>query len=441
MKKIFLLLLSAIIYLFSFSQTRISEMTTTANPVGAYLPVIRAGVNYKLLTDSLFFKKVDSIRIRDGSLYYYKYGGVEYYAGEVGGSSLSYPSTVKKYLNGYGNFVSLNSDSLTEGSTNLFWTNARFDTRFDTRLALKTTSNLTEGSNLYYTNSRARGSISMTNTGFSGNAAYDNSTGVINIPNYGYSGGGIVYKGTVSYTIHDSVSHIICTGNTAITFPDPATYRGRVITIWHSALSGTPSGGAVSFAGSFRPYEGNDSSSAVSSQVNNTFAVYASSGDKWRRIYASQQNYTYDVTSGGTSIVATSGVVWSEGAHTTNRIKGLKAGTGISLSSDASDVTITATGGGGGTWGSITGTLASQTDLQTALNAKEASFTELAEEFTSSTSMSITLAHTPKSGKAEMYYLNGIVIQVSNVSRTGTGVTLSGFVREESDIITAKYSY
>lgn len=99
------------------------------------------------------------------------------------------------------------------------------------------------------------------------------------------------------------------------------------------------------------------------------------------------------------------------------------------------------TEGGGGTWGSITGTLSDQTDLQAELNAKEASFSETAEEFTSSTSMSITLSNTPKSGKAEMYYLNGIVIKSSNISRTGTSVTLSGFTRESSDVITAKYSY
>jgi hypothetical protein len=78
---------------------------------------------------------------------------------------------------------------------------------------------------------------------------------------------------------------------------------------------------------------------------------------------------------------------------------------------------------------------------QTQINSKEATFTETTQEFTSSTSMSITLSNTPKSGKAEMYYLNGIVIKQSNISRTGTGVTLSGFTRESSDVITAKYSY
>ncbi len=47
--------------------------------------------------------------------------------------------------------VTLTTDNLTEGSTNLYYTN----TRFDNRLATKTTDNLSEGStNLYYTSTR-----------------------------------------------------------------------------------------------------------------------------------------------------------------------------------------------------------------------------------------------------------------------------------------------
>lgn len=59
----------------------------------------------------------------------------------------------------------------------------------------------------------------------------------------------------------------------------------------------------------------------------------------------------------------------------------LIAGTNVSFTmadnnvSDRVDVTINATGGGSSAWGSITGTLSSQTDLQTALNGKQNSFT------------------------------------------------------------------
>lgn len=51
-----------------------------------------------------------------------------------------------------------------------------------------TTSNLTEGSNLYYTDTRARAAISLTVTGNSGAATYSNTTGVLNIPTYTLSG-------------------------------------------------------------------------------------------------------------------------------------------------------------------------------------------------------------------------------------------------------------
>ena len=56
-------------------------------------------------------------------------------------------------FNGSAN-ISFNTDSVAEGSSNLYYTSARANTDFDTRLATKDTSNLTEGSNLYFTNER-----------------------------------------------------------------------------------------------------------------------------------------------------------------------------------------------------------------------------------------------------------------------------------------------
>ncbi len=51
------------------------------------------------------------------------------------------------------------TDDITEGSTNLYYTDARSNSAFDTRLATKSTSDLAEGTNLYYTNARADGRI------------------------------------------------------------------------------------------------------------------------------------------------------------------------------------------------------------------------------------------------------------------------------------------
>ena len=62
-----------------------------------------------------------------------------------------------------------------------------------------TTSNIAEGSNLYYTDARSRAAISLTTTGTSGDATYNNTTGVFNIPNYGSALTGFVpYTGATT---------------------------------------------------------------------------------------------------------------------------------------------------------------------------------------------------------------------------------------------------
>ena len=47
------------------------------------------------------------------------------------------------------------TDTLSEGSTNLYYTDARADARADARIEAATTTDLTEGNNLYYTDARA----------------------------------------------------------------------------------------------------------------------------------------------------------------------------------------------------------------------------------------------------------------------------------------------
>lgn len=67
----------------------------------------------------------------------------------------------------------IDTDDVQEGLTRLYYTDARFDTRF----ATKTTTNLTEGTNLYFTTARARQSISASSP-----LSYNNSTGVLSLP-------------------------------------------------------------------------------------------------------------------------------------------------------------------------------------------------------------------------------------------------------------------
>ena len=64
------------------------------------------------------------------------------------------------------------TDNLSEGSTNLYYTDARSYTAFDTRLATKDTDALSEGSsNLYFTNARADARIAAATYGFDQSSA------------------------------------------------------------------------------------------------------------------------------------------------------------------------------------------------------------------------------------------------------------------------------
>ena len=62
-----------------------------------------------------------------------------------------------------------------------------------------TTSDVAEGTRLYYTDARARLALSLTTTGSSGAATYNNTSGVFNIPNYTLSGlGGVPTSRTLT---------------------------------------------------------------------------------------------------------------------------------------------------------------------------------------------------------------------------------------------------
>lgn len=142
----------------------------------------------------------------------------------------------------------LTTDNIGEGSTNLYWTQARFNTAF----ALKTTDNLTEGStNLYHTLARARAAISMTLTTTGSGAAtgsYNSSTGVItlNIPipagtTYSFSSPLSETGGVVSIQIANTSQ------NGYLTSTDWNTFNGK-----QAALSGT---GFVKITGTTISYD------------------------------------------------------------------------------------------------------------------------------------------------------------------------------------------
>lgn len=90
----------------------------------------------------------------------------------------------------------LTTTNIGEG-TNLYFTNTRARTAlsfiagsgaYNSTTGVITiptnTNHVAEGSNLYFTNARARAAISLTTSGTGGVATYNSTTGVLNIPNY-----------------------------------------------------------------------------------------------------------------------------------------------------------------------------------------------------------------------------------------------------------------
>lgn len=87
-----------------------------------------------------------------------------------------------------------------------------------------TTAQVTEVTNLYFTNARARSAVSITTTGASGAATYNSSTGVFNIPNYGSAGS--TWSGLMYGTSYGTGNLTLATTATQYTFQgsSPATW-------------------------------------------------------------------------------------------------------------------------------------------------------------------------------------------------------------------------
>jgi hypothetical protein len=74
------------------------------------------------------------------------------------------------------------------------------------------TTNIAEGTNLYFTDARSRAAISLTTSGTSGSATYDNITGVLNIPSYASGltiGSTAIASGTVGRILYEGAGNIL----------------------------------------------------------------------------------------------------------------------------------------------------------------------------------------------------------------------------------------
>ena len=72
-----------------------------------------------------------------------------------------------------------NSDEITEGSTNLYFTNTRARAAFSASTGISITDGAISTSITQYTDALARGAVSVTDSGGDGSLAYNSSTGVI----------------------------------------------------------------------------------------------------------------------------------------------------------------------------------------------------------------------------------------------------------------------
>jgi|SaaInlStandDraft_1057018.scaffolds.fasta_scaffold14086_4 hypothetical protein len=111
------------------------------------------------------------------------------YNSTTGVISFSQAASAVTSVNSATGAVTLDTDDIAEGSSNLYYTDARTDTRVDTILKHSGHSNITVADGAdgklvltaasQYGNSDARGAISVTDSGGDGSLSYNNSTGVI----------------------------------------------------------------------------------------------------------------------------------------------------------------------------------------------------------------------------------------------------------------------
>ena len=262
------------------------------------------------------------------------------------------------------------------------WTIAAGVTSFNTRTGAitptagdYTTALVTEVTNLYYTDARARAAISLTTTGTSGSATYDNATGVLNIP--AYQGGVTSFNtrtGAITLTSGDVT--------TALTYtPYNATNPSAYI-----ALT------SLSFAAGSGAY--NNTTGVITIPTNNThltngagYITGITSGNVTAALGFTPENAANKGIANGYASLDGGGLVPSTQlpsyvddvlefanlaalpatgetgkiyvALDTNKIYRWSGATYIEVSPTVGTI-----------WGSITGTLANQTDLQSALNLK-----------------------------------------------------------------------
>ena len=215
---------------------------------------------------------------------------------------------------------SVSTDSLIEGSTNLFYTDARFDTRFGT----KTTDNLSEGStNLYYTDARVATKIStmsMTSltdvnsvsAGDDGKVlTYNNSTG-----NFQFSS--MLNDSLLPVTDHGTITDgTVISGATGVTTTQiealsnvsPTQAANGQVLVYNSSASewqpGTVTTGGIQVGGGVTTLLG----------LNDVPGTYVGEGNQFLRVKSAENGIEFvtpstdNITEGSTNLFYTDGRV------------------------------------------------------------------------------------------------------------------------------------
>ncbi len=215
---------------------------------------------------------------------------------------------------------SVSTDSLIEGSTNLFYTDARFDTRFGT----KTTDNLSEGStNLYYTDARVATKIStmsMTSltdvnsvsAGDDGKVlTYNNSTGnfqfasMLNDSLLPVTDHGTITDGTVI----SGATGVTTTQIEALSNVSPTQAANGQVLVYNSSASewqpGTVTTGGIQVGGGVTTLLG----------LNDVPGTYVGEGNQFLRVKSAEDGIEFvtpstdNITEGSTNLFYTDGRV------------------------------------------------------------------------------------------------------------------------------------
>lgn len=154
-----------------------------------------------------------------------------------------------------------------------------------------TTTNIGEGTNLYYTDARSRAAYSLTTTGGSGASTYNSTTGVLNIPTYTLSGlggqaalsgtgfvkstAGVISYDTSTYYLSSNPSGYTTNTGTVTSVGGTGTVSGLTLTGTITSTGSLTLGGTLSLTSAnvtgalgFTPYNATNPSGYITSSAS-----------------------------------------------------------------------------------------------------------------------------------------------------------------------------